>query len=101
MTVVRKLAKVKSETIKDRIYAELRGALMAGRFAPGEPLTIKMLAAQLETGLMPVRESVQRLITEGALSAFPNRTIRVPYLSREEFDELCDIRVAIEGRAAA
>ncbi len=101
MTVQRKVAKINTETLKDRIYSELRRALMAGRFAPGEPLTIKMLGQQLGAGLMPVRESVQRLITEGALSAMPNRTIRVPLLSRGEFEELCEIRVAIESLAAA
>jgi DNA-binding GntR family transcriptional regulator len=101
MDVVRKVGRINSETLKGKIYSELRRALMAGRFAPGEVLTIKMLADQLETGLMPVRESVQRLVSEGALLSFPNRTIRVPFVSRAEFDELCDIRVANEALAAA
>ncbi|HVY99299.1 MAG TPA: GntR family transcriptional regulator [Dongiaceae bacterium] len=88
-------------TMQERVYQELRDALYQGRFLPGEVLTIRSLAAALGTSPMPVREAIQRLVTENALTQLPNRTIRVAALTQEKYDEWIRIRCEIEGYAAA
>lgn len=87
-------------TVQERVYQELRNALYQGRFMPGEALTIRSLAVSLGTSPMPVREAVQRLVTENALVQMPNRTTRVAALSPSDFDEWTRIRAEIEGYAA-
>ena len=70
------LAPVGRDTVQDRVYQELRRALVGGLFAPGQVLTIRQLADALATSTMPVRDAVGRLITEQALEILPNRSIR-------------------------
>ena len=95
------LAPVGRETVQDRVYAELRRALIGGRFAPSQVLTIRTLADALMTSTMPVREAIGRLITEQALEALPNRTIRVPPVTLTRLDDLLRARILIEGEAIA
>jgi DNA-binding GntR family transcriptional regulator len=87
-------------TVQERVYQELRNALYQGRFMPGEVLTIRGLAAALGTSPMPVREAIQRLVTEDALTQLPNRTIRVASLTAETYDEWIRLRCELEGYAA-
>lgn len=93
------LAPVGRETVQERVYSELRRALIGGLFAPGQVLTIRQLADALMTSTMPVREALGRLITEQALEALPNRTIRVPPVTAERIDDLLRARILLEGEA--
>jgi len=93
------LAPVGRDTVQDRVYSELRRALIGGLFAPGQTLTIRQLADALMTSTMPVREALGRLITEQALEALPNRSIRVPPVTPERIEDLLRARMLIEGEA--
>ena len=64
-------------------------------------LTIRGLADALVTSTMPVREALGRLITEKALEALPNRSVRVPPITLERIDDLLRARILIEGEAIA
>jgi len=85
------------ETLHDRVYAELRRSLVHGVFVSGQMLRIQDLAEKLNTSTMPVREALARLISEQALEALPNRTVRVPVITREKLEDLARARVLIEG----
>jgi DNA-binding GntR family transcriptional regulator len=87
-------------TVQERVYQELRDALYQGRFMPGEVLTIRALAAALGTSPMPVREAIQRLVTENALTQLPNRTFQVAALTPQNYDEWIRVRCELEGYAA-
>lgn len=93
------LAPVVRETVQDRVYDELRRALIAGRFTPGQVLTIRQLADALRTSTMPVRDALSRLISEHALEATTNRQIRVPLLSTLLIEDVLAARILIEGAA--
>ena len=93
------LAPVGRDTVQDRVYQELRRALIGGLFAPGQVLTIRQLADALATSTMPVRDAVGRLITEQALEILPNRSIRVPPVTAERIADLLRARILIEGEA--
>jgi DNA-binding GntR family transcriptional regulator len=86
-------------TQKEQIYLQLRRALQEGRFEPGDPVSVKTLEDELGAGTMPVRESVQRLVAEGALVHLPTGRIRVPQFTAQEYDEIKDIRIRLEGLA--
>ena len=95
------LAPVGRDTVQDRVYTELRRALIGGLFAPGQVLTIRQLANALVTSTMPVREALGRLITEQALEMLPNRSIRVPPVTMDRITDLLRTRILIEGEAMA
>ncbi len=95
------LAPVGRESVQDRVYTELRRALISGLFAPGQVVTIRQLSDALMTSTMPVRDALGRLISERALEALPNRSIRVPPMTLERIDDLLRTRILIEGEAIA
>lgn len=86
-------------SLRSQVYDSLRDALTAGRFVPGQKLTLRFLAKALGVSLMPVREALRRLVAEGAFEMRPNRSIRVPLMTRAKILELRDIRMAVEGLA--
>ena len=92
---------VSLDTLNERIYKELRRALMSGAFDPGQKLSIRALAASLGTSAMPVRDALRRLITERALDGLPNKSITVPIVNSEQLDEIYKIRIVLESLAAA
>jgi len=93
--------KVETSRLHERVYESLRRALLQGAFAPGRVLTIRELARDIGTSMQPVRDALARLTSEGALEQLPNRSIRVPPLTRRSFEELYELRKLLEGEAAA
>ncbi len=89
------------ETLRDQIYGRLRAAVMDGRFLPGQHLGIVALAEALNVSPMPVREALRQLVAEGALEMLPNRMVKVPLMTAARFQEILDLRITLEGRAAA
>lgn len=85
--------------LQGRAYAHLKQALTAGLFRPGEMVTLKGVAESLGTSVMPVRDAVSRLVAQGALEMPTSRSIRVPLMSQEHFDDLCRCRLLAEGEA--
>lgn len=91
---------LKGQTLGKRVREELRTAIMAGRFHPGQKLTIRAVAAALQVSLTPAREALYNLAAEGALEMAANGTVRVPALTEARIVELTKIRMALEGLAA-
>jgi DNA-binding GntR family transcriptional regulator len=90
-----------TEALRDQVYQQIRTWLMSGRFAPGQKLTIRALAAEMGTSLTPIREALYRLSAEGAFEGQAKRSVRVPILSGDQIRELRDIRIAVEGLAVS
>jgi hypothetical protein len=95
------LARIERETVQERVYGVLRDRLMRGGFEPGQKLKIAELASALGTSAMPVREALNRLAAERAIESLPNRSVRVPALSRDALQDLMETRFAVEGLAVA
>jgi len=93
------ISSVDKRTVDERVYDQLRDAIMGGTFRPGDVVTLRGLGEALGTSLMPVRNAVNRLTMENALIALPNRSISLPRLTIAEFTEMTDIRVALESLA--
>lgn len=90
----------RTETLGARVRSELHRAIMAGRFQPGQKLTIRAVADALGVSLTPAREALYNLVAEGVLDVRANRSIYVPELDEARIRELTKIRVALEGLAA-
>lgn len=95
------LEAVAHETMATKLYQQLREAIMSGRFAPGQPLSLRGVAEAVGSSTMPVRGALTRLQAEGALVDGPGRALMVPPMTLELIEELRDVRIAIEGCVAA
>lgn len=99
MHAIAELQTLEHENLGDIVYRKLSEALMRGKFAPGTRLTIRELSASLGTSVTPVRDAILRLIQDNALIQKTPREVRVPVLTPEQYCEIRDIRVRLEGMA--
>jgi DNA-binding GntR family transcriptional regulator len=88
-----------ADNLQEQLYQRIRQDLLSGRFQPGERLKIRDLAAELGTSPMPVRAALQRLVAEGALEGAPQRSLRVPPMTRERYEHIYQVRLSLEGLA--
>lgn len=94
------LQRIEHNTLQEQVHARMRQALIDGQFKPGQVLTIRYLAEQLGTSIMPVREALHKLTVERVLELMPTRSVRVPVLTAAEFGEICEARMILEGSMA-
>src|SRR5580704_14671862 len=87
------------QSAPDLIRDQLRQAIFAGKFQPGDPLRQEELADRFGTSRIPVREALRQLEAEGLVALHPNRGAVVAALSLQEVLEMLDIRIALECRA--
>jgi DNA-binding GntR family transcriptional regulator len=95
----RRLSLMKFVPLHERVFDELRDAITGGRLQPGESLTLRGLAAEIGTSIMPIRDAVKQLVSAGALESAANRTVRVPPLTAIRFRDVTTIRQLLEARA--
>jgi DNA-binding GntR family transcriptional regulator len=88
------------QPLHEEIYATLRERLASGALKPGESLSLRKLAQDLDASITPVRDAVWRLATERALEFGPTRRISVPVLDAAELSELMAARKLLEPEAA-
>jgi DNA-binding GntR family transcriptional regulator len=86
--------------LHDRVVAELRRAIVARRFKPGERLVEERLAEELGVSRIPVREAIRALASEGLVELTARRGASVAKLSAQEARETIELRALLEGQNA-
>ena len=89
----------KSVPVREWTYNHLKSDVLSGYFNPGERLTEEHLAKSLGVSRTPVREALHKLASEGLIQPLESRGFCVARDSREEIEDLFDIRAALEGYA--
>ena len=87
------------ENLTSRVHGQLREALMAGRFWPGQRLRIREIALAMGVSQTPVREAIMQLVCEGGLEIRSSQAINVVKLSVSRYKELREVRMVLEGLA--
>ena len=88
------------ELVFERLAAELRDDILAGRFRPGARLGEVALAERFEVSRGPVRAALNLLGEAGIVTIVPNSGARVRVLRREDARALYEVRAALEAEAA-
>ena len=87
----------KEMPVRERAYEYLKSAILSGRFNPGKRLTEEHLAKEMGVSRTPVREALHKLESEGLIKPLETRGFIVSKDSREEIEELFDMRAILEG----
>lgn len=93
------LEPVNRESTAAIIARQLREAIMNGSLPPGTQLGETELAAQFEVSRGPLREAMQRLVSEGLLRSERHRGLFVIDLEPEDVRDIYAARLAIEREA--
>lgn len=86
-------------TLSSAAYERLRRQILSGRLEPERRLTMEFLKAEYQVGVTPVREALNRLISEGLVELEDNRGFRVARVSAGEMRDLFETRCLIENQA--
>jgi DNA-binding GntR family transcriptional regulator len=87
-------------SLAEFVQQQVREAIHAGRYGPGERLRETEVAGWLAVSRTPVREALRRLEAEGLLTFVPWRGVVVAELDRRQVTELYAMRTILEGAAA-
>lgn len=82
--------------LAEAVYAQLRGDIVAGRFAADERLKIAGLADRYGVSANPVREALQQLRGEGFVVMEANRGARVRRIDEDFFRDINEVEMLIE-----
>ncbi len=88
-----------SATRAAHLVARVREDLLAGEFAPGEPLRLATVRTRYDAGLTPLREALFQLAAEGLITVEGQRGFRAAALSAADLIDVTDQRVLLEGQA--
>jgi len=86
--------------LTDEVVANLRKAIVAGAFAPGDHVAETRLAEQLGVSRVPVREAMMTLEREGLLEFDERGAAHVRNFTAADFEEVFTMRLALEPVAA-
>lgn len=89
------------QTLRELALERLRGAIIAGHFPSGARLVERALCDQLGVSRSVVREVIRMLEAEGLVESLPNRGPVVARLRWAQARQIYDIRLLLEGSAAA
>lgn len=87
----------KRETLGSNVLGQIKELLLTGQLMPGEGLSLRSTAEAIGVSVMPVREAVYQLVADQALEVAPNKSVRVPQLTADQFEEITLIRLKLKG----
>jgi len=89
------MAKRKADGV-ERVYELAKKRAMDFTFAPGQKIKEGELAAEFGVSRIPVREALNRLVTEGFMTFVPNKGFHCREMDAEEILSLYQVRAALE-----
>jgi DNA-binding GntR family transcriptional regulator len=99
-TGLRTLTQVRTASLVDQVWTQLRSLILTGRLGPGTRLVELEIASQMGTSQGSVREALQRLEQDGLVERRGRRGTFVTEVSIDELREIFAVRELLEGFAA-
>ncbi|MEH0108914.1 GntR family transcriptional regulator [Tersicoccus sp. MR15.9] len=90
-----------AQRASDLAYFRLRTEIVDWRMPPGTTLAETELSARLGVSRTPIREALGRLVADGLAAPQGGRGVTVTDVSLADARDLFDVRIALDGRAAA
>jgi DNA-binding GntR family transcriptional regulator len=88
-------------TQRENAYRHIRHKVTTGLFSAGQRLYPAALAEEIGVSLIPVREAIGQLQSEGLVVHRPRRGVFVKEAERRDLVDLIEFRTALECTAAA
>lgn len=88
------------QSIRETVYEQIKAAVLAGDFEPGERLLEHDIAKAMHVSRTPVRETLKRLEAEGLLEALPRQGLVIKQHTDNDIREIYIIRETLECLAA-
>ncbi|NNK83987.1 MAG: GntR family transcriptional regulator [Desulfobacterales bacterium] len=83
-------------TLSQKVYKSLKERIIIGELLPGQSITHKLLANDFGVSIIPIREALSQLESEGIVVRRSNKDLKIRKLTIDEFEEIADIRLILE-----
>lgn len=93
------MAAKQSNTTRNRIYHDLRRAIITGQHRPEDRLEVEAIASSFGTSVSPVRDALQMLGQEGLVTIRPRSGYFVTRMTLKQLKDLLDLREILETAA--
>jgi DNA-binding GntR family transcriptional regulator len=87
-------------SLTDRVYDELRSAILAGELTPGSLYSVVEISNQLGVSRTPVREALLRFAANGMVRFERSRGVRILEVSLDDIREIYGLRLMLEVPSA-
>ncbi len=91
---------LKPRTLVDQAVEAIVAGAARGLILPGDRIVEADIARMLGISRVPIREALRLLESQGVVTNTPYRGIRLMDVSVERIDQVIDVRIALEVRAA-
>ena len=88
----------KTVSLADQVFERLEADILSGKYKRGTVITEMQLCTELGVSRTPVREALRRLYQEHLIEDNGKTTV-VLGISPQDFRDMCEIRIRIEGLA--
>jgi DNA-binding GntR family transcriptional regulator len=88
-----------TETAGDSAYRRIRSDIIFGSLEPGQKLKLEKMGTAYGTSVSTLRETLNRLCSEGFVVAEGQRGFEVSAISATEFRQIAELRELLEGHA--
>jgi DNA-binding GntR family transcriptional regulator len=88
-----------AETVGDSAYRRIRTDLIFGKLTPGQKLKLERMSGAYGTSISTLRETLNRLCSEGFVIAEGQRGFEVAPVSIQNLRELAGLRILLEHHA--
>ncbi|MDD5921563.1 MAG: GntR family transcriptional regulator [Eubacteriales bacterium] len=85
--------------LQDEAYEKIYEMVEEGKFEEGKIYSVNSLANNLGMSKTPIRDAMQRLSSDGIIEILPSRGFRLAELSKQDIEDIYQIRCALEGYA--
>jgi DNA-binding GntR family transcriptional regulator len=87
---------IETRSVSEQVTNEIRRSILAGTLPPGQSLSLRRLAGQLDVSFIPVRDALRVLEGEGLVVNPAGRSASVAPLDLEEFHAIYRVRRLLE-----
>ena len=93
------MEKDRGSSLPQDLFNKLRDDILQKKIKPGEKLTEQRICQEYQVSRTPVREAFQKLELDGLIEIIPNRGAFVLGLTRQDIEDMYELRSAYESIA--
>ena len=87
---------IQASLIVDQLYSDIKERIIRGQLKPDEKLGVRALSEYYGVSDTPIKQALNRLVTERFVDALPRRGMRVRCIDKKDIHEAMEARQMIE-----
>lgn len=87
---------INNKLIVDQLYTDIKSRILKGDLAPDTKLSVRVLCEYYNVSDTPLKQALNRLVSEQLVVANPRKGMRVKTFSSDEINDACQVREMIE-----